>query len=184
MRDGASVLTSRGKNTVVTIQSAARQVNNRPVFVVSLENRAKTPVEFRVTNVIASEYLDGVPAAQLKVFSYQELVDEEKNAQVNRAIATGVLAGLNSGLAGRNYYAQSVANQQNVQLAANVAAQGQQNMISLEQQVIKDHTLMPGEVHGGKIALTAPESDGAKTYLISITLGSDKHEFYVSQSRG
>jgi hypothetical protein len=68
-------------------------------------------------------------------------------------------------------------------MAAQVATQGQQNLIALEQQVIKDHTLMPGEILTGKLALSAPETDGMKTYLLTITLGSDKHEFLVSQGQ-
>jgi hypothetical protein len=183
MRDGESVITSQAKNTLVTVKPAARQVGKRPVFILSMENRSKTPIEFRVSNVVATEYRDGAAAQDLKVFTYEELVVEEKNLQVSRAVATGLLAGVNSGLAGNNYYARARADVENQKLMAQVAAQGQQNLIALEQQAIKDHTLLPGESHGGKIALASPDTDGDKTYAITVTLGPDKHEFFVSQGR-
>jgi hypothetical protein len=112
MRDGESVLTSQGRNSFVTLKPASRQVGKRPIFLVSLENRSKTPLDFRVAEVAATEYRDGVPATDLKIFSYQELVSEEKQLQVSRAVATGLVAGVNSGLAGNNYYARARADQQ------------------------------------------------------------------------
>jgi hypothetical protein len=56
-------------------------------------------------------------------------------------------------------------------------------MAVLEQSVIKDNTLMPGEWYGGQLHL-APPTDQAgcqKTYTIVITVGTDRHVIDVAQ---
>jgi hypothetical protein len=60
---------------------------------------------------------------------------------------------------------------------------GQRNMAVLEQSVIKDNTLMPGEWYGGQLHLAPPteQSGGQKTYTIVITVGSDRHVIDVAQ---
>ena len=60
---------------------------------------------------------------------------------------------------------------------------GQQNMAQLEQAVIKDNTLLPGEWYGGQLHLAPPtdQGGGPKTYSIVITVGSDRHVVEVAQ---
>ncbi|MCX7310197.1 MAG: hypothetical protein NTV56_00350, partial [Alphaproteobacteria bacterium] len=60
---------------------------------------------------------------------------------------------------------------------------GQQNMAALEQGIIKDNTLMPGEWYGGKLVLQplSSEGDGPKSYSIALLVGSDRHEIDISQ---
>jgi hypothetical protein len=60
---------------------------------------------------------------------------------------------------------------------------GQRNMAVLEQSVIKDNTLMPGEWYGGQLHLAPPteQPDGQKTYTIVITVGADRHVVDVAQ---
>lgn len=60
---------------------------------------------------------------------------------------------------------------------------GQRNMAMLEQSVIKDNTLMPGEWCGGQLHLAPPvdQGGGPKSYTIVITVGSDRHVVDVSQ---
>src|SRR6202171_2955279 len=52
----------------------------------------------------------------------------------------------------------------------------QRNMPTLEQSVIKDNTLMPGEWYGGQLHVAPPtdQAGGQKTYTIVITVGSDR----------
>jgi hypothetical protein len=68
-----------------------------------------------------------------------------------------------------------------------VAIEGQaQRMLSeLQATVIKDHTLMPGEWHGGLIVLGRPEKGdvGAAEYTITLMFDGEKHTFSVSQRR-
>ena len=60
---------------------------------------------------------------------------------------------------------------------------GQRNMAVLEQSVIKDNTLMPGEWYGGTLHLAPPTDQGGaqKNYTIVITVGTDRHVIDISQ---
>jgi hypothetical protein len=185
MRDGESTITSRGLNSIVTMRPATRQVGSRPVYIVGIQNISRQPLNFRVGDAQAVQIVAGQPAKALKVYSYDELYQEELNAQVGRAILVGVLGGVNSGLAGRNPYAQANAEYNNAALANQVAAAGEQNVAALEQLTIKDHTLLPGESYAGKLHVQGPESDasGAKIYALNLAVGPDRHEIVVAHGR-
>jgi hypothetical protein len=60
---------------------------------------------------------------------------------------------------------------------------GQRNMAVLEQAVIKDNTLLPGEWYGGQLHLAPPTDQGGaqKTYTVVITAGSDRHVIDMAQ---
>ena len=110
------------------------------------------------------------------------MATEERNRQVARAIIGGLAAGANAYSASRagnynntstvttprgstyqvhttgysptaNAIAQSNAAAQNEAMISGIVEQGQQNMASLEQGVIKDNTLLPGEWYGGQLHL-------------------------------
>lgn len=183
MRDGASTITSRALKSIVTMRSAERKVGSRPVFIVGIQNVSRQQLEFRLVNVSAMQIVDGQPAAQLKVFTFDELVEEEKNAQVGRAVMVGVLGGIGAGLAGKDQYRQNQAAYQNAALATQVGIAGQQNLAALEQLAIKDQTLMPGETYAGKLYVQGPEAQNGneKLYSLIVQIGSDRHEIVISQ---
>lgn len=186
LRDGQSVITSRGRNSVVTLRPATRQVQDgRPVFIVEMQNLSKTPLTFRVADVIVKQTLDG-ETRNLKVFSYDELVQDEKNAQVGRAIGVALVGGLNSASAGRGYWRQARADDQNEQLAANVSAAGARNLAALDTMAIKDNTLLPGESYGGRLVLQGPEASDApsRSYTLDVPVGPDVHQFKIAQGSG
>jgi hypothetical protein len=186
MRDGESVISSRGRFSTVTLRPALRQVGSRPVFIVGIETNSKRPLDFVVSNVNATQMIDG-ETRNLKVFTFNELVQEENNAQVGRTILAAALGGVNAGLAGRNEYAQEQANYQNAVLAQQVAATGQQNLEHLEQLSIKDQTIMPGETYGGKLYIEGPagsDKAGSKLYMLIFMVGPDRHEIQVTQGPG
>ena len=205
MRDGQPALVSRGKSSLVLVRPAARQLqaNGRPVFVVGINNLGKQPVDFVVAQVEAVQHVAGSDY-EMKVVTYEMLVQEEKNRQVAAAILTGVAAAGNAysaSQAGYGHYttpsgrtgtfysptanaiAQNNAAAQNEAMIATTVEAGQRNMAVLEQSVIKDNTLMPGEWYGGQLHLAPPtdQSGGPKTYTIVITVGQDRHVIDVSQ---
>jgi len=182
MREGSSIITSRGRNSVVTMRPAAREASTQPVFIVGIQSVARHPLDFRVSQATAVQIVDGKADRQLRVYSYDELVAQERNAQVGRAILVGALSGINAGLAGNNPHAAAAAEEQNAALAARVSAAGQQNLQTLEELALKDHTLMPGETYAGKLALEGPAS-GAKSYSITLVVGPDRHEILVVHGR-
>ncbi|OPY95759.1 hypothetical protein A5906_07260 [Bradyrhizobium sacchari] len=205
MRDGQPALVSRQKSSLVLVRPAARQlqVNGRPVFVVGINNLSRQPVEFRVGQVEAVQHAAGSDF-EMKIVTYEMLFQEEKNRQVAAALLTGIAAGANSYSASRAGYghyttpsgrtgtfysptaaviAQSNAAAQNDAMIANTVEAGQRNMAVLEQSVIKDNTLMPGEWYGGQLHLAPPTDTGGgqKTYTIVITVGPDRHVIDVAQ---
>lgn len=206
MRDGQPALVSRQKNSLVLVRPASRQFqkNGRPVFVVGINNIGKTPVDFRVAQVEATQHVAGSDYG-MQVVTYEMLVQEEHNRQVAAAIFTGLAAAGNAysaSQAGHGYYttpsgrtgtfysptaaaiAQSNATAQNETMIAATVETGQRNMAVLEQSVIKDNTLMPGEWYGGQLHLAPPvaaEGGGPKTYTIIISVGSDRHVIDIAQ---
>jgi len=205
MRDGQPALVSRQKSSLVLVRPASRQLqaNGRPVFVVGINNLGKAPVDFRVAQVEATQHV-GASDYEMQVVTYEMLVQEEKNRQVAAAILTGIAGAANAygaSQAGRGTYttpsgrtgtfysptaaviAQNNAAVQNEAMFAATVENGQRNMATLEQAVIKDNTLMPGEWYGGQLHLAPPtdQGGGQKTYTIVITVGNDRHVVDVAQ---
>lgn len=214
VRDGQSALVSRQKNSIVLIRPASREfrAGGRPVFVVGMNNLTAGPLEFRVSNVEATQIVNQ-QAAALKVLTYEQLVQEEKSRQVFAAVLTGVAAGANAAAAAnaghyssnstvytpRGAYqvhttgysptaaaiAQTNASVQNEAMIAATIERGQANLIGLERGVVKDNTLLPGEWYGGQLhlqPLISESSSGPKTYHISLLVGGDRHEIDIVQS--
>lgn len=206
VRDGRPALVSRQKNSVVLLNPAPRemQTGGRPVFVLGINNLGKTPVDFRVGEVAVSQIVAG-QEYPMQVVTYEMLAQEEKNRQVAMAVLVGVAGAANSysaSQAGRGTYstprghgtyysptANIIARQhaaaQNEAMVATAIETGQQNMIALEREVIKDNTLMPGEWYGGTLHLsppTTPPSGNQKTYTITISVGADRHVIDVAQT--
>jgi hypothetical protein len=206
MRDGQPALVSRQKNSLVLVRPATRQLqaNGRPVFVVGINNLGRQPVDFRVSQVEALQHV-GASDYQMQIVTYEMLVQEEKNRQIAAALLTGVAAAGNAysaSQAGYGHYttpsgrtgtfysptaaviAQNNAAYQNDAMISATIETGQRNMAVLEQSVIKDNTLMPGEWYGGQLHLAPPtdQGGGAKTYTIIITVGTEQHVIDVSQA--
>ncbi|WP_156042075.1 hypothetical protein [Bradyrhizobium sp. URHD0069] len=205
MRDGQPALVSRQKSSLVLVRPASRQLqaNGRPVFVVGINNLGKQPIDFRMAQVDATQHVGGSDFG-MQIVTYEMLVQEEKNRQVASAILTGLAGAANAYSASQAGYgryttpggrtgtfysptaaviAQNNAAVQNEAMIAATVENGQRNMAALEQSVIKDNTLMPGEWYGGQLHLAPPtdQAGGPKTYTIIITVGSDRHVVEVSQ---
>ena len=205
VRDGQPALVSRQKSPLVLVRPSARQLqaNGRPVFVVGINNFGKQPVDFQVAQVEATQHV-GASDYAMQIVTFEMLAQEEKNRQVAAAILTGVAGAANAYSASRAGYgtyttpngrtgtfysptaaaiAQGNAAAQNEAIFAATVETGQRNMAVLEQSVIKDNNLMPGEWYGGQLHLAPPtdQAGGQKTYTIIITVGSDRHVVDVSQ---
>src|SRR3984893_3224640 len=205
MRDGQPALVSRQKNSLVLVRPASRQLqaNGRPVFIVGINNFSRGPVEFRVAQVEANQRV-GASEYPMQGVTFEMLQQEEKNRQVDTAILAGVAGAANAYSASRAGYAsyttpsgrtgtfysptaaaiaQNNAAVQNEVMFAATVARVQQNMAQVEQAVIKDNTLMPGEWYGGQLHLAPPtdQAGGQKAYSIVIIVGSDRHVIEVAQ---
>jgi hypothetical protein len=205
MRDGQPALVSRQKSSLVLVRPAARQLQarGRPVFVVGINNFGKQPIDFRVEQVEAIQHVAGTDYS-MQIVTFEMLAQEERNRQVAMAIIGGIAAGANAYGASRaghgtyttpggrtgSFYsptaaaiAQGNAAAQNEAMFAATIESGQRNMAALEQSVIKDNTLMPGEWYGGQLHIAPPtdQAGGQKTYTITITVGQDRHVVAISQ---
>lgn len=206
MRDGQPALVSRQRSSVVLVRPASRQLqaNGRPVFVVGISNLGQVPIDFRVAQVEATQHVAGFDHV-MQVVTYEMLLQEEKNRQVAALIVGGLAAGVNtysasqagygrytttSGRTGTFYsptaavIAHNNAAAQNEAIVAATVETGQRNMSLLEQSVIKDNTLMPGEWYGGQLHIAPPteQAGGQKAYTIVITVGNDRHVIDIAQA--
>ncbi|SCB42798.1 hypothetical protein GA0061098_1009181 [Bradyrhizobium shewense] len=174
------------------------------MFVVGINKLSRQPVEFRVGQVEAVQHAAGSDF-EMKIVTYEMLVQEEKNRQVAAALLSGVAAGANAYSASRAGYesyttpsgrigtfysptaaaiAQNSAAAQNEAMISAIIETGQRSMAVLEQAVIKDNTLLPAEWYRGQLHLAPPTDQGGaqKSYTIVITVGPDRHVIDVAQS--
>jgi hypothetical protein len=214
IRDGQPAIVSRLKNSIVLVRPALRQFQPgaRPIFVVAMYNLTNAPLEFRVGNVEVTQLVNGQPAA-LKVVTYEQLVSEEHDRQVLRALGAGLaVAGNSMAAANAGYYhsnstvytprgafqvnttgysptaaaiAQSNANAQNEALISATIEKGQANMATLEHGVIKDNTLMPGEWYGGQLHIQPLVSDnGSGTKTYQIVVNVGPDRHEINIAQG
>lgn len=212
IRDGSPALISKKQNSIVLARPASRkfQIGARPVYVIAVMNAGLQPTLLSVGNIKVQQMRDGEPITDLKVFTYDDLLREEQARQVVAAILVGVAAGASAAAAANagNYrststiytphgsariyttgyspaaaaIAQSNAAANSTAMMSAAVERGQQNMVVLEQQVLKDNTVMPGEWVGGQVHFAPPANDAAgKFYRISVTVGTDVHEIDVAQ---
>src|SRR5262245_61275520 len=90
-RDGSSALVST-KTHLVMLRTLNSQMDSsaRPMFVVALRNMKNQNLQFDASRINATRILDDGTIATLKVWSYDELVKEEKNRQTWAAVAAAL----------------------------------------------------------------------------------------------
>jgi hypothetical protein len=210
VRDGQPGIVSRRATSLVLVRPASRQFKSgkRPVYVVAINNMSGASLQFSVANLWVGQISGGKVVRGLKVYTYEELVQEEHNRQVVAAVATGLAAGANAySAANAGYYnanatvygprgvsnvaisgydptaaaiAQSNAAAQNEAMVASTIETGRRNLDVLERAVIKDNTLFPGEWYGGQVQFDPLNDSAGKTIVISIQVGSDLHQIEVA----
>ena len=80
--------------------------------------------------------------------------------------------------------AQSIAQQQTNADFDAIRVQGAQKLAELNYSVLKDNTLMPGEIYSGIISLKTPDkTDGQAKYTITIPFAGETHSFQVTQTK-
>jgi hypothetical protein len=86
--------------------------------------------------------------------------------------------------AGRAYAAQSINNAETAENFAAIQARGQQRLGELQNTILKDNTVLPGEWIGGIVVLDRPDkgADGIARYQIDVRFGDEVHSFAVNQA--
>ena len=59
---------------------------------------------------------------------------------------------------------------------------GQQNLSALENTIIKDSTIFPGEWYGGAVQFDPAAPPWPKTFTISVVVGSDVHDVAITEA--
>jgi hypothetical protein len=97
IRDGVPVIYSRQRQSLVLLRPALRQfrAGKRPSYVLALYNLTNEPLQFMVANLHVAQVQDGQPK-YLKVYTYDELVEEEHTRQAIQAVAVGLSAAGNA----------------------------------------------------------------------------------------
>lgn len=211
VRDGQPALVSKKPGSIVLVRPASRQIEHgaRPIYVMGVMNAGTAPILVSTKDITVEQTRNGEVITDLKVLSYEDLVREEKTRQALQAVAVGVSAAANSYSASQaGYYqgqgtvytprgavgytvsgydpraasiAQANASATNASMISRAVETGQMNMAVLEQRVLKDNTVMPGEWIGGQVHIAPPVNDpDGKFYRIRVVVGSDVHEVDVA----
>jgi hypothetical protein len=211
IRDGVPVVYSRQSQSLVLLRPALRQfqAGRRPIYVLALYNLTNAPLQFSIGNVHVAQAQDG-QSRSLKVYTYDELVSEERTRQAIHALGVGLAAAGNSmsaasagnynatanvygpnGVSTVNIHgydptaaaiAQNRAAAQNEAMISSAVETGQRNLANLEHTVIKDDTLLPGEWYGGQLQFEPPNGSAPKDYSITVQIGTDTHLINVVQT--
>lgn len=185
--------------------------NGRPTFIVGMNNLGRGPIEFVMSTVAATQNAGGqfaglhvytyeelaqeernrqIAAAILTgvaVAANSYSAAQSGYYSANSRVSTSRGGVYNVSTTGYSPTAAVIAQQnaavQNEVLVAATIERGQQNMAELEGTILKDNTLLPGEWYGGRLQLQPPAkaADGAKTYVIALQLGPDRHEISIQQ---
>ncbi len=214
VRDGNPSIVSEKPTSIVIVRPASRQFQSdaRPIFVIAMHNRGSSSQDFWVQNVQVTQSVNG-KSERLKVFSFEELVQEENFRQFLAEASARSRAQRNYSAASQAGFvksnstvqtpsgalkvqttvfnpvaaaiAQERADAENRRLIAATIERGQENLAQLEADVIKDNTLLPGEWYGGQLHIQPLVSteSNVKIYTISIQIGADRHDIQISQAK-
>jgi hypothetical protein len=214
IRDGRPAISSVKKGSLVLLSPSKRETaqGQRVGFVLAIQNRTNASVTFLVDEVEVVQTMPDGESRPIAVLKFEQLQREERNRQVAQAILVGLAAGANAAAAANSGYyrsnttlytprgtytatttgyspaaaaiASANASAQNNQMIDAAVAQGRANLAKLENEYIKDNTLLPNEWYGGLVGIESPVTDGdhtRKTYQFRIKVGGDVHVINVVQ---
>lgn len=209
LRDGVPSLISEKRHVVMLRPASQHQVRSgRPKLVVAVLNRGKEPVTVRVSDIRAADRV--AKNAAIRIYQHQELaaeVEAKKNAALTLAVIGGVAGALSASQAGYSHTtgsvygagytgsyssttysaaaAQYAADRNAAVTGSNIAAiqeSGEVQLAQLQDTILKDHTVMPGEWHGGMIVLDPPmKSEKGAEYTVELSIDGETHAFEVGQ---
>lgn len=187
----------------------------RPRFVVAMLNKGHKPATLRTSDIDVRSIRPAKARLKVYTHTeLAEEVESQRNAQLivgALAGAAGAYSAAQSGYSqttgsytrnsayGTSYgsysattynpaAAQSALNANADRTAWNMASiegQAQDKLHELQATILKDHTVMPGEWHGGVIVFDAPAKadTGAAEYTITLQFDGEEHSFSVIQQR-
>ena len=208
-----ALLSSKRNTVFLRPLAPQQEANGRPRFVIAMLNRGKAPATFNVSSIAVSSLTPRKAKLRVYTHAeLTEEVESERKTRLALGVIAGALGAVSAAQAGYSQttgtyssygpygprygtYTQTTYNPAIAQAAAdanaqrtagNLAAieeQAQAKLAELQATIIKDHTLMPGEWHGGVIVIDPPEKSeaGSADYSISLTFDGETHTFLVNQ---
>lgn len=181
--NGVRSLGSSAQGSMVMLKPLASTVGKRATFVVTFKNKSARPID------VSTEFISvSGPDGPHKVYSYEELVAEERRQQ-NLAIAQTVLGaalqGANSGLmdfAGGDptVFANTAQNAAMIQnLARGDIEESDARLQQYEQTMLRRNTVLPGSVVGGYFQIDVPDGP----FTIDVRAGDDVHSFRIGTEK-
>jgi len=195
IRQGRSAVVSEQSQTTMIVAPPSRQIpsNGRPAYVAAIYNSSPAPITFHYSD-ISAVFVGPSSAQPLRVWTIDDLQREARNQAILGAILIGaVTLGAGAVMANNPPYYSPLANSI---AAASLGASGGAAMgdilttgelavTQLENQVLQDHTIFPGEWYGGTFQFDRgprlEASDPDRTYRITFRVGNDVHQFTVDQ---
>jgi hypothetical protein len=188
---------------------------DRPQFVVAILNRGKSPATLNVESIeVQSTQPRSAKMRVYTHAELTQEVEDQRNAALFMSALSGVAGAVSASQAGYTQttgsirttspygttygtysgttyspaLAQAAADANAQRTAGDMAAiegHARRVLSDLQATIIKDHTLMPGEWHGGLIVVGRPEQDnaGAAEYAITLLFDGERHTFLVNQRR-
>jgi hypothetical protein len=89
------------------VSPATRQfkAGKRSAYVVAINNLSAGPIDFTVGNLWVAQLVGGQVANRLRLYTYEDLVSEERTRQIVAGVAAGLAAGANAySAANAGYY--------------------------------------------------------------------------------
>lgn len=169
---------SRGQQSVVSVQPYRQPFAKRPDFLVTIRNVTGQPLRFAMSGVKIVQIVADKQTT-LKVYSRDELIQEDNIT----SIGTSILAGARAGAADARSEDEDPTNGDAIM--QQYRERRQQVLHELYELSLRSYTLAPQETYSGRLVIETPlaNSAGLRTYAIIITIGSDQHEILAAQSR-
>lgn len=177
--DGAEKIISMRPGSMVSVR-IAEPTSGRSSFVVGIANQTTHPV------VIAPEMVSVIQLGRpLRVFSYEEVAEQERKAQQKEMIAKALLGGVTSGLASfagvsgtsMNLSALQTGFQAAQHGVSSIASQREVTLKEISTTALKKNTLFSEQQGGGVVYA---EKLGAGPIRVRVQVAQDIHDFEFS----
>ncbi len=208
-RDGRETIISQLKHTV-TVSPPLDKINSgkRADFLIAVRNEGAKNILFSIHDI---EVIDprpklGTKVNNLKVYSYEELVEDEKSRQYNAKVGAaleGISDSIRASRTGDSYSygtysslydsgtfsvttsdsgsakaAQAAAEAKSEARIARMKTEGGAKLDKLDRTILKKQTVFPGEWHGGIVKVLLPPIQDLPTEIFfEINVDEEKHAF-------
>ncbi|WP_370675390.1 hypothetical protein [Pleomorphomonas sp. PLEO] len=194
VRSGRDAILSQTGSTQLIVAPVSRtQQMPRPTYVALIRNVGSKPVTLRYSDISVIQTDTGKP---LKVWTVDQLQSEARGQAFALALigglagaaggyssGSGTVNGYHYSYSGYNSAAGSALASENIRSAT---LEGELNVAALENNMLMDNTILPGESYGGAFVFDAAKVNklsDPKQYTINFKIGTDVHKIQLSVTK-